>query len=669
MALTIGQTIQSRYQIQSILGHGGMGVVYLAYDPVLQRSVAIKVLPPQLTIDAEFVTRFQREAIASANLRDPHIVTVYDVGQQDGEYFIIMEYLEGSTLEQWLADNGPMSLAQVSKVINQIAGALDHAHSRGIVHRDIKPSNIMLGPDDHAVLMDFGLVRAGEGFGPTRSTTVMGTPEYMAPEQVLGQSIDRRTDNYALGVVLFELLCGRTPFAHTTPLATAHAHAYEAPPPLRTVNKALPKPVEAVVMKALAKDPGTRYQSAGDLARDFSQAVSGVMPAGFAAQLAAEAGAGATNPSSSSAGGMETVAMLPRAGGTAPTPARQPRSRRSAFLVPGVLVVIAVLLAVLLWPRSGTFGDSPTPNPPAVVVAATATSTPTQLARLASSTDPPAVALPVFAVEPITPTASVDKPTPTVTQRAVPTHSPTATSLPKVMPTATSAPTSTPTLAATVTPYVATSAFIRSCPSTDCSEVRRAASESTIPAVCLVTEADGAWYKLANNQGWVRFDVATLSGKLRPCPIAGVTPTPRTAAASSGSSSSSSGASCRTAASLPAVTLGAPAVDKTCNGPVRFTWQAPYALQAGEVFEVHIWADRNQNRGNVKQVKDTFAVVDLRKDVLWIEWNDNNRAHYWEIVVVCQSTGTWLSQAPRAHLFYFEPRMPVDENNPDNNCR
>ena len=270
MPLTIGQILQNRYQILDVLGKGGMGIVYRAYDSVLQRTIAVKVLPPQLTLDAEFVTRFQREAIASANLRHPNIVTVHDVGQENGEYFIIMEYLEGVTLEHVLATGGPMSATRTGAILNQIAGALDHAHSRGIVHRDVKPSNVMLDAQDRAVLMDFGLVRAGEGFGPTRSSMVIGTPEYMAPEQVLGQAIDRRTDIYALGVVIYEMLSGKTPFTHTTPFATAHAHAYEAPPPLRTLNSAVPKSVEAVVTKALAKDPAARYQNAGDLARDFS---------------------------------------------------------------------------------------------------------------------------------------------------------------------------------------------------------------------------------------------------------------------------------------------------------------------------------------------------------------------------------------------------------------
>ena len=274
MPLSPGQTLKQRYQIQSTLGRGGMGVDYQAYDHVLQRTVAIKVLPPRPTVDVEFVTRFQREVMASANLRHPNIMTVYDVGQQDGEYFIIMEYLNGTTLKQWLAQHGPMPAAQASQVVDQIASALDYAHARGIIHRDVKPSNIMLDSYESAVLMDFGLVRAGEGFGPTRST-VVGTPEYMAPEQALGRPVDGRTDIYSLGVVIYEMLSGHVPFARSTPIAIAHAHVYDLPPPLREGRPDLPKSVESVVFKALAKRAEDRYNRAGDLARDLAAAVSG----------------------------------------------------------------------------------------------------------------------------------------------------------------------------------------------------------------------------------------------------------------------------------------------------------------------------------------------------------------------------------------------------------
>ena len=437
MPLSIGQTLQQRYQIQNILGRGGMGIVYQAYDPVLQRTVAIKVLPPQLTIDAEFVARFQREAIASANLRHAHIVTVHDVGQQDGEYFIIMEYLEGITLEQWLTHHGPMPVVQASKVLDQIAGALDHAHSRGIIHRDVKPSNIMLDAQGRAVLMDFGLVRAGEGLGPTRSTTIMGTPEYMAPEQILGQVIDRRTDIYALGVVVYELLSGKTPFSHTTPLATAYAHVHEAPSPLRSINKAIPQSIEAVVLKALAKDPAARYQSAGDLARDFSQGISGTMPAGLAASPIATVISGTTQQTSSPSGGVIPAAVPPPTDGQAVTASHRGRPGANTFLVTGALTVLAVLMAALLWRSRPIGGDPPPPTEvPSVAIAVPLTNTPTSLVVTVSSTTTPTTSLTVR-VE--------DTATPVVTPSKSPTRAPTATPLQTKIPTPTAAPTHTPT--------------------------------------------------------------------------------------------------------------------------------------------------------------------------------------------------------------------------------
>ena len=664
MGLTIGQTLQQRYQIQGILGQGGMGIVYQAYDPVLQRTVAIKVLPPQLTIDAELVSRFQREAIASANLRHPHIVTVHDVGQQEGEYFILMEYLEGNTLEQWLAQHGPMPGVQVGQVLGQIASALDHAHSRGIIHRDVKPSNIMLDSQDRAVLMDFGLVRAGEGLGPTRSTTVMGTPEYMAPEQVLGQAIDRRTDIYALGVVIYELLSGKTPFAHTTPLATAHAHAYEAPPPLRLVNKAISAPMEAVVMKALVKDPTARYQNAGDLAEDFDQALSGVMP--IRLTEAPPTAGNRKKPSASPAGGVKTIAMRSPASGIAPAPARPRRTKAGALWAAGALAAVVLLLTAVLWPRGGASGGSSSPTMvPAIVVAATATASSTPFVVSVAPTD--AAAPVAVVIETATPaSALMDTAPTTLTPGAPPTRSSTATPI----PTDTATATATATATIIPTPFVISQgANVRDCPSRNCQSSRQVAAGESLAVVCSIAETDGAWYKLDNDRGWVRSDVVTLNSQLMPCPAAAVTPTPRAAVVSSGAASGSSGGSCRTTKSLPVVTLIAPAIDKTCNGPVRFTWQVPYTLQSGEIFEVHIWADRSQNRGNIRRTIDTSAVIDIRKDVPWINWIDSNRAHFWEVVVVCKATGDWVSQEPRARLFYFETRLPVDENNPDSNCR
>ncbi|MFZ1404810.1 MAG: serine/threonine-protein kinase, partial [Anaerolineae bacterium] len=263
-----------RYEIRSEIGRGGMGMVFEAFDALLQRTVAIKVLPPQFAFDEDFVRRFHREGVMSAQLHHVNVVTIHDVGEHDGFHYLVMEFLEGKTLDQWLKDHGTMPLSQAVPVLRQIASALDFAHSRGMIHRDIKPSNIMLTAEGHATLMDFGLVRAAEGAMLTRTGMVVGTPEYMAPEQATGAEVDARTDVYALGVVLYRMLSGKLPFTRSTPYAVTYAHIHEPPPPLRQTRADLPPRLEAILLKALAKDPAARYQRAGHLADDFAAAVA-----------------------------------------------------------------------------------------------------------------------------------------------------------------------------------------------------------------------------------------------------------------------------------------------------------------------------------------------------------------------------------------------------------
>ena len=201
-----------RYQVVEELGRGGMGVVYRAYQPSLNRHVAIKVLPPQLSLDQQLVGRFQREARAAANLRHPNIVVIYDVGEEKGIHYIVMEYLEGRTLKQLVEEEGPLHPKRAAHIVEQVAAALDYAHQRGFVHRDVKPANIFVGPGDHVTLTDFGIAKAAsETQQLTRTGTLMGTPEYMAPEQATGGEVDHRTDLYALGVVLYQMLTGHVP--------------------------------------------------------------------------------------------------------------------------------------------------------------------------------------------------------------------------------------------------------------------------------------------------------------------------------------------------------------------------------------------------------------------------------------------------------------------------
>lgn len=272
----IGKAL-GQYQIVQVAGKGGMAIVYKAFQPSLNRYVALKVLPDYLAQDDQFVMRFEQEARAAAALRHPNIMVIYDVGQEGSTHFIAAEYLEGATLSQAIAaQHGPLPLPRIVNIINQLASALDFAHQRGLVHRDIKPSNAFIGADDHVTLMDFGIAKALQGGAQmTRTGTMVGTPEYMSPEQAEGRQIDQRSDIYSLGVMLYQLLTGRVPFQAETPTAVLLAHLTKVPQPPTQLNPSIPPAVEAVVMRSLAKRPEERFPTAGELARALAQAASG----------------------------------------------------------------------------------------------------------------------------------------------------------------------------------------------------------------------------------------------------------------------------------------------------------------------------------------------------------------------------------------------------------
>ena len=279
----VGKTLGS-YQIVEEIGRGGMAVVYRAYQPSLNRDVAIKVLPPQLTFDQRFVERFQREARAAAGLRHPHIIVVHDVGEQDGLYYIVMEYLEGQTLRQLVEREGPLAPDRAAGMIEQVASALDYAHQRGFVHRDVKPSNIFVREGDQATLTDFGIAKAARGTQLTGTGMLIGTPEYMSPEQAQGEEVGPSTDIYALGVMAYQMLTGRVPFRGTTPHATLHAVIYQPPVPPRQINPGLSPAIDTVLLKALAKQPEARFRTGAEMAAALQRAGSGegvtVPPAG-----------------------------------------------------------------------------------------------------------------------------------------------------------------------------------------------------------------------------------------------------------------------------------------------------------------------------------------------------------------------------------------------------
>jgi serine/threonine protein kinase len=262
-----------KYQIHAEIGRGGMGAVYRAYDPTLDRFVALKVLAPHLVWEKEFVERFLREARAAARLKHPNIVTIYDVGRASGWYYFAMDYLQGRTLAEIIQQRGEASAEETLRILRPLADALDYAHSRGLIHRDIKPSNIIVGEEGNVALTDFGIVRAAQATRLTKAGTVMGTPEYMAPEQARGDEVDPRTDQYSLGIVAYELLAGNAPFEEESTPTLLYKIVHEAPPPLRAARPDLPEAVERVMTRALAKQRQERYRSCGEFVDALEQAI------------------------------------------------------------------------------------------------------------------------------------------------------------------------------------------------------------------------------------------------------------------------------------------------------------------------------------------------------------------------------------------------------------
>lgn len=257
----LGQTF-GRYRIDRLIGSGGMAMVFLASHVDLGRKVALKILNPSLAADPRIDNRFLREAQAAATLRHPHIVSVHDVGEQGAFRYLVMDYVEGENLASVLARQGRVSLDTALTWGEQIAQALAHAHSHKIVHRDIKPQNIIIATTGEAIVTDFGIARALEGIRLTATGMLLGTPEYMAPEQATGGTADQRADLYSLGVVLFEMVTGRLPFEGETPIATSIKHITDPPPSPRAISPDIPVAVEELILKALVKDLDRRFQTA-----------------------------------------------------------------------------------------------------------------------------------------------------------------------------------------------------------------------------------------------------------------------------------------------------------------------------------------------------------------------------------------------------------------------
>jgi predicted Ser/Thr protein kinase len=256
----VGELIAGRYELEKLVGSGGMSNVFRAHDRLLERTVAIKILHEQYTRDDDYVERFRREARAAARLAHPNIVTVIDRGEQDGRQFIVFEYVDGQNLKE-LTRDGPLEVHEAIGLTLQVARALSFAHDRGLVHRDVKPQNVLLNEDGQAKVTDFGIARSLDVQGVTQTGTVLGTSDYIAPEQARGQKVDPKTDIYSLGAVLYELLVGEVPFSGDNFVAVAMRHVNEPVPSVLEHRPDCPARLDLAIQRAMAKDPDDRFES------------------------------------------------------------------------------------------------------------------------------------------------------------------------------------------------------------------------------------------------------------------------------------------------------------------------------------------------------------------------------------------------------------------------
>jgi serine/threonine protein kinase len=391
-----------QYQILEEIGRGGMAVVYKAYQPSLNRYVAIKVLLPDLSQDREFVQRFRREALAAAKLEHSNIIRIHDVGQEGDLHYLVMSYVAGPSLAGKLAQEGALDPRTALSILRDVGAALDLAHSQGVIHRDVKPSNILLTPTGQAILTDFGIARALSDSRLTQTGTHMGTPAYMSPEQAEGETVDARTDLYSLGIVLYEMLTGRVPFQADTPAAVLYKQVHATPPPPSSSNPALSKAVEAVVLRALDKDKTKRYQHGSEMADALARAT--------------------------------TTQVVHKT----PVPPIPPVWYNKALLPVGLLALVA-----LIWLAIGHRQAPvvvPTATPPAV---ATVTTAPPTSTPVPTATRPPPTKAPSSTATAIPTSTSIPTATPAVAPSRTRTTRPTAaaSSTPTRRPTAKPSPT------------------------------------------------------------------------------------------------------------------------------------------------------------------------------------------------------------------------------------
>jgi len=340
------RVFSDRYELTHLIARGGMAQVYLAHDRMIDRRVALKVLFPELSVDQTFVERFRREAQAAANLAHPNIVQVFDWGEDNGTYFIVMEYIEGRSLSTMLGQSTRIHPSDAAAIAAKVAGGLAYAHRRGVVHRDVKPGNILLTNDGDVKVTDFGIalaVNASDNL--TQAGSVMGTATYFSPEQAEGLTVDGRSDLYSLGVVLFEMVTGRPPFVGESPIVVASKHVNEVAPLARSINPSVPAALEAIISMAMAKSPSDRYQSAEDFRADLLRFTEG-QPVVAESRLQTMAATGELSAATGILGAVGVTA----AGETASIPldgrpyaAPPAKKKRSKWIVPIILVALLIV--------------------------------------------------------------------------------------------------------------------------------------------------------------------------------------------------------------------------------------------------------------------------------------------------------------------------------------
>ncbi len=450
------QRIGERYELRQSIGIGGMARVYLAHDRLLNREVAVKILSPALAADPLFVERFRREAQAAAALNHPNIVTIYDTGATDDTYYIVMEYVPGPNLKERIRERGPLAEHDALVIGAQVAAALGAAHAHHLIHRDIKPHNVLLTPVGSAKVTDFGIARAAGASQLTATQTVMGSAHYLSPEQALHQPLDGRSDLYSLGVVLYEALTGRVPFDGDSLVAVAMRQVHDPPPSMRHINANISPRAESVVMRAMAKDPAARYQSAAEMEAALV-AASRVSDPPASTRRRARPSVAVTSalPASPPPGVVESPRVDERpAYVSAPAPTGG-RGRR--WLIVPLLALLGMVIAVagVFALRSAGSGHAATVAP---TTAARASTTPqaSVVVAAAPSITPPVVATETPAPQPTTVIAPTVIIAPTVA--APPTAAPIAQAptVPAASPTPLATPTATPQPVPTATPVPAT---------------------------------------------------------------------------------------------------------------------------------------------------------------------------------------------------------------------